>query len=528
MTALSDSNGHLSNDPYRLLVNSITDYAIYMLDAKGFISNWNAGAERFKGYRADEIVGSHFSRFYTEEDRHKGIPGKALETAAREGKFEAEGWRLRKDGTRFWAHVVIDPIKNGQGAVIGFAKVTRDLTERKATLDALENAREKMAQAQKLAAIGQLTGGIAHDFNNLLMAASSSLTLLRKRVANDPIAEKFIQNAIDATNRGAMLTQRMLAFARRQPLATRPVDVVAMIADMSDLITQTLGGKHVVEARFPPNLSAASADPDQLSLAILNLIINARDAMPFGGVIVISAREHEISSQQMPELDAGRYVAIRVTDQGTGMDAETLARATEPFFTTKGVGKGTGLGLSMIHGLANQLGGGFYLESELGAGTSAEIWLPAVIANETASEAMTAALGPALATSHRPLTILAVDDDALILMNIAAMLTDLGHTVLEAHSGRSALSKLQSHPEIDMMITDQSMPEMTGAQLITAIKQERPALPVILATGYAELPEGVLASLPLLRKPFDQNDLQKAIAECQIQAASPIGEPRST
>ena len=271
------------DDSYRLLVEAVIDYAIYMLDAKGFITSWNPGARRLKGYSTAEILGQHFSQFYSDADRAAGLPGRALETAATAGKFENEGWRIRKDGTRFWAHVVIDPIRDPSGTLIGYAKVTRDLSERKLAEEQLVRAREELFQSQKLESIGRLTGGIAHDFNNLLMAVLGSLELLRKRVPNNPSVLPLLENAMSAAQRGAALTQRMLAFARRQELNPEPVDVNLLVRGMVDLLQRSLGPTILIETRFPPELPPALADPHQLELAILNLAVNARDAMPTGG-----------------------------------------------------------------------------------------------------------------------------------------------------------------------------------------------------------------------------------------------------
>ncbi len=362
---------------YRLLVDAVTDYAIYMLDPKGIITSWNPGAERLKGYTASEIIGSHFSKFYTEEDRNAGMPEKTLLNALTHGRHGGEGWRVRKDGSRFWADVIIDTIRSPDGEIVGYAKITRDLTERRQTQLELEHAREVLYQAQKMEAIGQLTGGVAHDFNNLLMAILGSLELVRKRLPDDPKINSLIQNAIRGAQRGATLTQRMLAFARRQELEIRALDLKALVDDISDLMQSSLGPMVTLETRIPDVLPAVRADANQLEMALLNLAVNSRDAMPSGGHVTIAAREESVAEDKAHRIRGGRYVCVSVTDTGEGMDEATLARATEPFFTTKGVGKGTGLGLSMVHGLAEQFGGRFVLKSKPHVGTTAEIWLPA-------------------------------------------------------------------------------------------------------------------------------------------------------
>jgi len=493
---------------YRMLIEAVNDYAIYMLDADGRISSWNPGARRFKGYEESEILGEHFSRFYTPEDRESGLPKRALAIAAREGKFEGEGWRCRKDGTRFWAYVVIDPIRDAAGKLIGYAKVTRDLTERKEAERALQETREALFQSQKMDAVGQLTGGIAHDFNNLLMAVLGSLELLRKRLPADPKMMRLVDNAIQGAQRGAGLTQRMLAFARRQELKPVAFDVAGLVRGMTDLLHSSLGAAARIETDFPAGLSNILADPNQLELAILNLAVNARDAMPNGGSIVIAAREENVAAA--PDLKAGRYVCLSVTDDGCGMDEATRRRALEPFFTTKGVGKGTGLGLSVVDGMLRQSGGKLVLKSSSGEGTTAELWLP-VAAAGTGHAPDKADIRP-IDARQGPLIILAVDDDALVLLNTVAMLEDLGHTVFEASSAKRALEIIRHQRRVDLVITDHAMPNMSGSDLAAAIKSERPELPVILATGYVELPPGADQSLPTLSKPFRQQQLADAIA----------------
>jgi PAS domain S-box-containing protein len=492
---------------YRLLVQAVTDYAIYMLDPTGIITSWNPGAERFKGYTAEEIIGRHFSTFYTPEDKASGLPHRALETAAREGKFEHEGWRVRKDGSRFWAYVIIDPIRAPDGSIVGFAKVTRDLTERRQSQEALERTREQLRQSQKMEALGQLTGGVAHDFNNLLMVILGTLELVRKRIPPDPRVTPLIENAIQAAERGKALTQRMLAFARRQELTPESVDLNVLVRSMADLLRRSLGPGVDLETRFPLSLERARADPNQLELAVLNLAINARDAMEEGGRIEFSARSATVERDNPEGLEPGRYVCLAVADTGDGMDAEILARATEPFFTTKGIGKGTGLGLSMVQGMAEQLGGRFRLSSKVGEGTTAEIWLPAAD-EETPAPAPVEELGPPV----QNLVVLAVDDDALVLMNTVAMLEDLGHTALEARSGKEALQMLGQR-QVDLVITDQSMPNMTGLQLAEAIRATWPGTRIILASGYSELPPQADLVVPRMSKPFDQRTLSQAIAQ---------------
>jgi PAS domain S-box-containing protein len=504
-----------SEEQFRLLVQGVTDYAIYLLSPAGIITNWNAGAQRIKGYLPDEIVGKHFSQFYTDEDRRKGMPQKALDTAIREGRFESEGWRVRKGGMRFWSHVVIDPIRGDDGHLLGFAKITRDITERKQTQESLERAREALFQSQKMDAVGQLTGGVAHDFNNLLMAILGSLELLKKRLPSDPNLSRLIDNAMLGARRGATLTQRMLAFARRQELDVQALELPRLVAGMADLLASSLGPGVEIETDFPRGLPAVVGDENQIELALLNLCVNARDAMPEGGRIRIGARDETMAAGNSLSLRPGPYVCLSVTDTGEGMSSETLTRATEPFFTTKGVGKGTGLGLSMVHGMAEQMGGQLTLSSCVGQGTTAEIWLPAVEGGAAPGTQPPKSTSPAVAQGK--LKVLAVDDDRLVLFNTTAMLEDLGHEVVEASSAHEALALLEKGG-FDMLITDQAMPRMTGLQLVDVVRERWPGLPVILATGYAEIPGGTQITVPKLSKPFTERELGQALAAARSPA----------
>ncbi len=499
-------------EQFRLLVQGVSDYAIYMLDPEGNVASWNSGAERIKGYSSQEIIGRHFSTFYTDEDRLGGLPERALATASRDGRFEKEGWRVRKDGSRFWASVVIDAIRDDFGEIIGFAKITRDITEKLETQRALERTREELFQAQKMEAIGQLTGGIAHDFNNLLMAVLGSLEILKKRMPQDPALSPLVDNAMLGAQRGAALTQRMLAFSRRQELQVERIDVSDLLRGMMDMVSRSLGPIATLETEFPENLPMIATDPNQLETAVLNLVVNARDAMPGGGLIRIKASEEMVPDGST--LPAGHYVRVAVADEGEGMDEETLKQAATPFFTTKGVGKGTGLGLSMVQGLAGQSGGRLVLKSRLGEGTTAELWFPVTRAEKPAEPPDPPMPEPV--TGLRPLRILAVDDDGLVLMNTALMLEDLGHTVFEATAGADALDILRRE-KVDLVISDHAMPRMTGSQLAAAIRSEWPDMPIILATGFAEIPEGAdIIDVPRLGKPFSQVQLAEAIGRVVV------------
>ena len=500
-----------SEQKFQLLVQAVSDYAIYMLDPTGHITNWNSGAQRIKGYDANEIIGSHFSRFYTEEDRAAGLPEFGLERARKDGRFEKEGVRVRKDGSRFLAHVTIDAIRDEAGQILGFAKVTHDITEKVEAQNALNRTREELFQAQKMEAIGQLTGGIAHDFNNLLMAILGSLEILKKRLPDDPSIMPLLDNAIQGADRGVALIQRMLAYSRRQDLHLAPVDIPSVVAGMMEFVQRSVGAAIQIETDLEDNLPNVLTDAVQLETALLNLMVNARDAMPYGGTITVRAARLQEPDGLSGTTGAG-FLRLAVSDTGEGMDEETLERAATPFFTTKGVGKGTGLGLSMVQGLVEQSGGKLLIESRKGEGTTISLLLP-LAQNaglppppaETASEQLL----PSLPASLR---ILAVDDDALVLMNTTLMLEDLGHQVVEAYNGGEALEFLESGEHFDLVLTDHSMPKMTGAELAARIQERWPHLPVILATGYAELPSGEGGRLPKLSKPFSQSQLAEVLA----------------
>ena len=495
-----------SERSFQLLVESVTDYALYMLDPTGRVISWNSGAKRIKGYEAADIIGKNFECFYSEQDRAAGVPAAGLRTAAREGRLETEGWRLRKDGTRFWANVIIDAITS-DGHLVGYAKITRDITERRA-------AEARLRQAQKMEAVGQFTGGAAHDFNNLLMAILGSLEILRKRLPNDPRLLALLDNAVQGAKRGSSLTQRMLAFARRQELKQEAVDLAHLVNDMLELLERSLGPTINIETRFPLEVVRVRTDANQLETALLNLAINSRDAMPNGGTITISVAEYAIAAAHPTSLPPGAYACLVVADTGQGMDEATVARATEPFFTTKGIGKGTGLGLSMVDGLTAQSGGKLIVQSVPGRGTTMELWFPVTTADAVGERSSTESqVG---AHVQRPLCVLAVDDDSLVLANVTVMLEDLGHKVIAAGSGARAIEEIESAPAIDVVITDQAMPVMTGLQLIEVLRARRPGIPVILATGYAELPQGLSASIGRLSKPFTQRALAQVLSTTVI------------
>ncbi|MDB5685047.1 MAG: histidine kinase [Sphingomonas bacterium] len=502
-----------SEQRFRLLIQSVTDYAIYMLDPEGRVSSWNAGAERFKGYAADEIIGQHFSRFYSDEDKAAGIPRTALETATREGRFEAEGWRMRKDGSRFWASVIIDPIRTDGGDLIGFAKVTRDLTEKRAI-------EEQLRQSQKMEAVGQLTGGLAHDFNNLLTGISGSLEMMQVRMAQGRTAEfdRYCTAAQGAVKRAAALTHRLLAFSRRQTLDPRPTNVNRLLSGLEELVRRTVGLSVEVEVVGASGLWPTLVDPNQLENAVLNLCINARDAMPDGGKLTIETANKWLDERaaRQQDLPAGQYVSVCVTDTGTGMTPDVIAKAFDPFFTTKPLGEGTGLGLSMIYGFARQSGGQVRVYSEVGQGTTMCLYLPRHAEDAVPEEEPV--LSATLETFGEGQVVLVIDDEPTIRMLVAEVLAESGYAVIEAPDGPAGLRVLESNARIDLLITDVGLPGgMNGRQVADAARVSRPRLKVLFITGYAEnavIGRGRLENgMFVLTKPFQMEVLADRIRE---------------
>jgi len=503
-----------SEERFRRLVQSVTDYAIYMLDPEGRVSSWNAGAERFKGYASEEIMGEHFSRFYTDEDKQAGIPTLALQTAKDEGRFEAEGWRVRKDGSRFWASVIIDPISDDEGALIGFAKVTRDLSEKRAI-------EEQLRQSQKMEAVGQLTGGLAHDFNNLLTGISGSLEIMQARIAQGRLNEvdRYMMAAQGAVKRAASLTHRLLAFSRRQTLDPKPTDVNRLLGDIEELVRRTVGRPGIeVEAVGASGLWTTLVDPNQLENALLNLCINARDAMPDGGKITLEATNKWIDERaaRKHDLPVGQYVSVCVTDTGTGMTPEVMAKAFDPFFTTKPTGEGTGLGLSMIYGFARQSGGQVRIYSEVGHGTTMCIYLPRYAEDAHSEEDATDSVQDDAHGDGE--VVLVIDDDPTIRMLIAEVLAESGYAVIEAPDGPTGLKILDSTSRIDLLITDVGLPGgMNGRQVADAARVNRPNLKVLFITGYAEnavIGQSRLESgMFVMTKPFQMELLAHRIRE---------------
>jgi PAS domain S-box-containing protein len=496
-----------SERSFRLLVDSVVDYAIFMLDMQGRVTNWNSGAERIKGYSADEIVGEHFSRFYTEEDRRAGIPTRALEQAAVEGRFATEGWRVRKDGSRFWATVVIDAIRGEDGSLIGFAKVTRDITEQREAQRRLEDTREQLFQSQKMEAIGQLTGGIAHDFNNLLTIILGGADMAERLVGDNEKLKRILGNMRYAVKRGETLTKQLLAFSRRQALKPQVIDLHEQLEIVTDMLSRALRGDIGIVADVAPDAAPIEVDASQLELALLNVGLNARDAMPSGGALRISAR-NVLPHERIAGLE-GSFVALSVADTGTGIPEEIRQRVIEPFFTTKGIGKGSGLGLSQAYGFATQSGGSMTIESAVGRGTTVTFYLP--VANSLPAKAVKTN------GAERPQgrgRILVVEDDPDIAELAVNLLEDAGYQARRVTTAQSAIAELENS-QVDAVFSDVMLPGgMNGAELAQFIRATFPGVGILLATGYTEAATNQLArDFPVISKPYDESALVGAMAD---------------
>jgi len=527
LTERRDAEARLreSEEQLRLLVQGVTDYALYMLDREGRVSSWNAGAERIKGYTRDEIVGHHFSRFYTEEERQAGVPTNGLQQAAFEGRWETEGWRVRKDGTRFWAHVVMDAIRNDAGELVGFAKITRDVTERKEAERELEAAREALFQSQKMDAVGQLTGGVAHDFNNLLTVIIGGLdSIARSKPGDTARIRRALDTARHAADRAAGLTSRLLAFSRKQPLQPTSTELNTLVHNMADLLHRTLGEQIELESVLTPRLWTIEVDQNQLESAVLNLAVNARDAMPAGGKLTIETQNTYLDSSYA-EIDAevrpGQYVVVSVSDTGSGMSKATLSRVFEPFFTTKELGRGTGLGLSMVYGFVKQSGGHVTIYSEEGQGTTVKLYFPRHYAEDES-------LGgdnddeDTYPTAGEDEVVLVVEDNPDVRSFSVSSLGELGYRVLQASDAEAALTILKSEQRIDLLFTDVVLPGRTGRILADEAAAIRPILKVLFTTGYSRnaiVHHGRLdAGVRLLQKPFTFGQLATRVREVLDEA----------
>lgn len=485
----------------RMLVQGVRDYAIYMLDKGGRITSWNSGARAIKGYEEQEVLGQHFSLFYTEQDRARGVPAFALGTALQDGKFEAEAERVRKDGSLFWAHVLIDPIYNEAGEHVGFAKITRDITEKKNAEQELRQAQAALLQSQKLQALGELAGGIAHDFNNLMTVVRGSTDfLLRQPDLPADKRTKYLHVMLETAERASSLTSQLLAFARRQPLEPEVVDLNVRLDALGEMLQRTLGSVYDLKLDLAPALWPVEIDPTGLETALLNAVLNARDAMPGGGQLTIKTANVSRGESEV--------VLLSIADTGEGIPPETLERVFEPFFTTKPTGKGTGLGLSQIHGFAVQSGGGIDIASEVGVGTTLSIHLPRT--RREFARADTKDSG----TSVPPgIKVLLVEDSDHVRYFARHLLEDLGCRVVEAADAAEALT-LAEKEAFDVVFSDIVMPGESGLELAVKIT-EKYGTPVLLASGYSSkqfIPKNE-RKYPILRKPYKIEALAGALTE---------------
>jgi PAS domain S-box-containing protein len=497
-----------SERQFRSLVKGVSDYALYMLDPNGIISSWNAGAERIKGYTADEVVGRHFSLFYADAERLAGVPTRVLATALEKGGFESEGWRVRKDGTMFLANVVIDPIRDDDGTLIGFAKITRDITDRRAAETALQKAQAQLVQSQKMEALGQLTGGVAHDFNNLLMIVSSHIQTLKKLAANDPKGVRAAEAIEIASRRGEALTRQLLTFSRRQSLNATVVDLNERMDALKLMLASSVGSAIRLVTTVLPGTWSVRVDANELELAIFNVALNARDAMPRGGVLTISAENAAEHSGMQPKELSGDYVAFSIADSGLGIPEDILPKVFDPFFTTKEAGKGTGLGLSQVHGFVHQSGGTVTITSEIGHGTVVTLYLPRAKAGEEVA-------APAGETAEQAIgakSVLLIEDNPEVAEVTVDLLRQLGHQVTAMNDAESALAAL-AQQTFDIVLSDIVMTgSMNGLDLARTIRERRPGMPVVLATGYSKVAEEASREFPVLRKPYQISDLGRVLS----------------
>ncbi len=496
-----------SEQNYRLLLKGARDYAIYMLDTDGRVRSWNDGAQRLKGYEADDIIGRHFRIFLPDELRKSDIADQALLTAAREGQYEAEIWLMRKDGSRFFALVVMDAIRNESGDLLGFTKLVRDITEQREAQIALEQAKEQLAQAQKMEAIGQLTGGIAHDFNNLLMIVSGYAQILQGRL-KDAKEKQAVEAIRAAAGRGEKLTRQLLAFSRRQQLMPVMVDLRQRIDGVRDMLVPSLRGNIELVCEIEDKIWPVEVDLGELELALVNIAVNARDAMPEGGTITLSARNVVLKPGSAAGALEGDFVALAIIDTGCGMPPEVLARVFEPFYTTKPVGKGTGLGLSQVHGFAMQSGGAATVSSEVGKGTVVTIYLPRARAELALDVDENFEGEPDFGEG----TVLLVEDSREVAEVTSTLFEQLGYRVVRSENAAEALRHLQQGIHFDLLFSDIVMPgPMNGLALAQACRDNFPDIPVLLTSGYSDAAQLADGRFDILRKPFELAALERAI-----------------
>jgi PAS domain S-box-containing protein len=515
---ITDTNKALDSAKrhFQILIEGVVDYAIFVLDTAGRVASWNSAAQQIIGYTAEEIIGKHFGIFYRPDERRAGEPNRALELAVQKDKHEVEGWRIRKNGTLVFVTGSVSVIRDDSGTLIGFANIIRDATERRDAQEKLVEAREQLAMAQKMEAIGKLTGGIAHDFNNLLMIIGGNAQIFKRLL--DPKLPRAIEAIQTAAKRGESLTRQLLTFSRRQQLSPTVVDLGACIRTMRPMIESSLRGNIVYNEKIGAGVAPVKVDQAELELAIVNIAVNARDAMPTGGTFTLSLGN--VTEAKEPSLDqlVGSFVALSFSDSGMGIPPNLLTKIFDPFFTTKEVGKGTGLGLSQVYGFAHQAGGTVRAESKIGQGTTITIYLPASAAGEIAVK------DPVVRDSAQPQrpTVLVVDDSAEVAQVTSSLFEHLGYNTVYRDSAEAALKLLDEGKKFELVFSDIVMPgTIDGVGLASEIRSRYPDLPVILTTGYSDAAQTAPPNLPILRKPFDTDALRDFIqdtAEVRLSA----------
>ena len=492
---------------FQILIEGVVDHAVFLLDRSGRVASWNSTAQHIIGYTADEIIGKHFGVFYRPDERRSGEPNRVLELAVKNGKHAVEGWRIKKNGTLFFVTGTIRAIHDDDGNLIGLANVLRDATERRHTQEKLVEAREQLAMSQKMEAIGKLTGGIAHDFNNLLMIIGGNAQTFERLL--DPKLPRAIEAIQTAAKRGESLTRQLLTFSRRQHLTPTVVDLNASIKNIRPMIESSLRGNIVYNEQIDPEVRPVKVDLAELELAIVNIAVNARDAMPNGGTFTLTVGNVPADAEAGSDDESGDLVAIQFSDTGVGIPPNLLTKIFDPFFTTKEVGKGTGLGLSQVYGFVHQAGGTIQADSKVGQGTTITVYLPCCLEKDIAKDI------PAVDVprSQRP-TVLIVDDSAEVAEVTSSLFERLGYDTDYRDSADAALKYLAEGSKVDLVFSDIVMPgTIDGVGLAREIRSRYPDLPVLLTTGYSDAAQAVPADLKILRKPFDTVALRGFIAD---------------
>jgi PAS domain S-box-containing protein len=493
---------------FQIFIDGVADYAIFLLDTSGRVTSWSSTAQKVVGYKVDEIVGKHFGVLYRPDERRAGEPNRAIEIAIQRGKHEVEGWRVRKNGALFYVTGVLTAICDDDHKLIGFANIIRDATERRETQEKLVEAREQLAMAQKMEAIGKLTGGIAHDFNNLLMIIGGNAETFRRLL--DPKLPRALDAIQTAAKRGESLTRQLLTFSRSQHLSPRVVDLTVDISNMRTLIESSLRGNIIYEETIDPDIWPVKVDLAELELAIVNLAVNSRDAMPNGGLFTLTARNVKANDEHLGEQQNEELVALEFGDTGMGIPPALLSKIFDPFFTTKEVGKGTGLGLSQVYGFAHQAGGLVLAESKVGHGTAITVYLPRYTGKDVAQGEISAI---DTAHSQRPV-VLIVDDNVDVAEVTSSLFEHLGYDSVYRDSAEAALQLLAEGASIDLVFSDIVMPgTIDGVGLATEVRTRYPDLQVVLTTGYSDAARAAPPDLRILHKPFDSNALRTMLQE---------------